>query len=61
VVIGLVRLPKLGMIAGVCAGIAEFTDLDVTLLRIVALLAALATGGATVFVYGILWALTPRD
>lgn len=47
------------MIAGVCAGIADFFGLDVTLVRIVTLLLILF-GGLSIWVYIILWIIVPK-
>lgn len=48
------------MLAGVCAGIAEYFDWDVTLLRIVYVLATIFTAFSGVIVYIILWILMPE-
>jgi phage shock protein C len=47
------------MIAGVCAGLAEFFGLDVSLVRLVAVLMALM-GGHGLLVYAILWIVVPK-
>ena len=47
------------MIAGVCAGLAEFFGLDVSLVRLVAVLMALL-GGHGILVYAILWIVVPK-
>ncbi|HEX7434425.1 MAG TPA: PspC domain-containing protein [Anaerolineaceae bacterium] len=47
------------MIAGVCAGLAEFFGLDVSLVRLVAVLLALL-GGHGLLVYAILWIVVPK-
>lgn len=47
------------MIAGVCAGVADFFGLDVTLVRIVTLLLILF-GGLSIWVYIILWIIVPK-
>lgn len=47
------------MIAGVCAGIAEYFGWEVTLLRIVYALATFFTAFAGVIVYIILWIVMP--
>ena len=57
----LYRLPGQGQILGVCAGIAEYLDIDVTLVRIVTLILAFATGGTLVLVYFILSLVIPVD
>lgn len=48
------------MIAGVCAGIAEYFGWDVTLLRIVYVVASIFTAFAGVIVYIILWIVMPQ-
>ena len=50
----LYRLPASGKVAGVCAGLAEYFEMDVTLLRIIFVVFALASGGFGVLVYLIL-------
>ncbi len=45
-------------IAGVCGGIAEFFDLDPTLVRLLTLLLILF-GGLSIWVYAILWIIVP--
>ena len=47
------------MIAGVCAGIAEYFDVDPTLIRIIFVLLALA-GGPGLLAYLILWVIIPE-
>lgn len=47
------------MIAGVCAGIAEYFGWDSTLLRIVYVLATFFTAFAGVIIYIILWIIMP--
>lgn len=41
----LVRRPELGRIAGVCAGIAEYLDTDVTLVRLAWVILSIVPGG----------------
>ena len=55
----LYRLPKQGKIAGVCAGLAEYFDMDVTLMRVIFVLLLFATGGAMIFIYIILAIILP--
>ncbi len=58
----LYRLPKQGKILGVCAGLAEYFDMDVALIRIVFVILALATGGSAILLYIILAIVMPtRD
>jgi phage shock protein C len=47
-------------IAGVCAGVAEFFDLDVTLVRVVWLL-ALILGGTGLLAYIVGWIVMPEE
>lgn len=55
------RVPKKGQIAGVCAGIAEYFDLDVTIVRIIFVVLALMPGGMMVIIYIILAFILPVD
>lgn len=48
------------VIAGVCGGIAEYFDIDVTLVRLIAV-ALLLPGGLPGFLpYVIMWAIVPQ-
>jgi len=47
-------------IAGVCGGIAEYFDLDSTLVRVVYVLASICTAFSGVWIYIILWILIPK-
>ena len=47
----LYRLPKQGKIAGVCAGLADYFDFDVTLVRVIFVIGGFITGGAAVLLY----------
>jgi phage shock protein C len=65
-VIGRKRLvrPRAGRkIAGVCAGFAEYFDLDVTLVRVVWLIVALMTVyvGVGLLAYPIAWIVMPQE
>jgi len=49
------------MIAGVCAGIAEYFGWDVTLVRVLYVIVSIVSVAFPgIFVYVILWALMPR-
>ncbi len=49
-------------IAGVCAGLAHYYDLDVTLVRIVCIFIALATGVCPgIVTYLIAWIIVPSE
>jgi phage shock protein PspC (stress-responsive transcriptional regulator) len=55
----LYRLPKQGKIFGVCAGLADFFDMDVTLVRVIFVIMAFATGGTAVLLYILLAIVLP--
>lgn len=46
------------IIGGVCGGLAEYFDLDASLIRLIFVVITLA-GGAAIFVYLILWIILP--
>ena len=46
-------------IAGVCGGLAEYSGIDVTIIRILFVVFALA-GGPGLLVYLVLWVVLPR-
>jgi len=54
----LMRSSRDKKVGGVCAGLAEYFDLDPTIVRVVWLLAVLL-GGTGVFAYLILWIVLP--
>jgi len=56
----LYRSKKDSMIAGVCGGIAEYFDVDSTLIRLLTVLFVLL-GGAGVAVYIIAWIVIPKN
>lgn len=56
------RRSKDQMIAGVCAGIAEYLRLDVTLVRVgYVLLSILSAGFPGTLLYIILWLVMPKN
>ncbi len=55
----LYRLPKQGNIFGVCAGLAEYFAIDVTLIRIVFVVLTFVTDGMMVVLYVILALILP--
>jgi phage shock protein PspC (stress-responsive transcriptional regulator) len=57
---GLKRCEKDRMLAGVCAGIANYLDWDVSIIRILLIVIILA-GGIGVPLYVILWVLMPME
>lgn len=50
---------KEGKILGVCAGLADYLDVDVTILRIAFVLGVFA--GLSIFVYPIMALVMPKD
>lgn len=48
-------------IAGVCGGVAEYTGLDASLVRIITLVAFVLGAGSLGVIYLIMWVLVPRD
>lgn len=48
------------MIAGVCGGLAEYFNIDPTLVRIIALILLLPGGLPGLLPYGILWVVVPE-
>ncbi|MEG1611945.1 MAG: PspC domain-containing protein [Alistipes sp.] len=47
------------MIAGVCAGVADFFGLDISLVRVATLL-LIIFGGLSLWVYLVLWIIVPK-
>ena len=56
----LTRVEEGRMIAGVCAGVARYMGLDVTIVRIIFVLLALFAAGG-VLLYLILWLIMPME
>jgi phage shock protein C len=57
----LARSRKGRMVAGVCAGMAEYFGMDVTLLRVIVTVIAVITGGAGALAYLAAWAIIPEE
>jgi phage shock protein C len=57
----LVRSRKGRMVAGVCAGLADYFGMDVTLVRVIVAVAAVITGGVGVLAYLAAWAIIPEE
>lgn len=55
----LYRLPQQGMIAGVAAGFADYFNMDVTVMRLLFVIAAVLTGGGAVIAYVIVALVMP--
>lgn len=49
------------MVAGVCAGVADYLGMDVTLVRVIMAVIAVFTGGAGVLAYLAAWAIIPEE
>ena len=48
-------------LSGVCAGVANYLDLDVTLVRVLWVIVGLCSGGAALLVYLVLWIVLPVE
>jgi phage shock protein C len=57
----LVRSRTGRMIAGVCAGVADYFGVDVTLVRVIVAVVSAVTGGVGVLAYLAAWALIPQE
>ena len=57
----LVRSRKGRMVAGICAGAADYFGWDVTLVRVVVAVVSVLTGGTGVLAYLVAWALIPAE
>ena len=57
----LVRSRTGRMVAGVCAGVAEYFGIDVTLVRVIVAVVAVITGGAGVLAYLVAWVIIPEE
>ena len=49
------------LIGGVCAGIADYFNVDPLVARILAIVFTLASGGLLAVVYGVLWIVVPKE
>ena len=57
----LVRSRKGRMVAGICAGIAGYLGVDVTLVRVIVAVVSVITGGAGVLAYLAAWMIIPSE
>jgi phage shock protein C len=57
----LVRSRKGRMVAGICAGVADYFGIDVTLVRVIVAVISIITGGAGVLAYLVAWAIIPGE
>jgi phage shock protein C len=49
------------MLAGVCAGVADYFGVDVTLVRVIWAVVSVITGGAGVLAYLVAWIIIPDE
>jgi phage shock protein C len=49
-----------GMLGGVCAGVADYLGIDVTLVRLLAVVGAVFGLGSLVIAYVVAWILVPE-
>jgi phage shock protein PspC (stress-responsive transcriptional regulator) len=49
------------MVAGICAGIAEYFGLDVSLVRVIVAVVSVLTGGAGALAYLAAWMIIPDE
>jgi phage shock protein PspC (stress-responsive transcriptional regulator) len=49
------------MVAGICAGIADYSGLDVTLVRVIVAVVSVFTGGTGALAYLATWILLPGE
>jgi phage shock protein C len=57
----LVRSRKNRMVAGICAGAADYFGWDVTLVRVIVAAGSIITGGMGVLAYLAAWAIIPAE
>jgi phage shock protein C len=57
----LVRKRDGRMVAGVCAGLADYLGSDVTVIRVIVAALAVFTGGAGILAYLVAWAIIPEE
>jgi phage shock protein C len=57
----LVRSRNGRMVAGVCAGLADYFGMDVTLVRVIVAVIAVITGGVGILAYLAAWAIIPGE
>jgi phage shock protein C len=57
----LVRSRQDRMVAGICAGAADYFGWDVTLVRVIVAVVSVITGGTGVLAYLAAWAIIPAE
>jgi phage shock protein PspC (stress-responsive transcriptional regulator) len=55
----LTRSPDDRWIAGICGGLAEYTGIDATVIRVILLVATILGAGSLIVIYLICWLLIP--
>jgi phage shock protein PspC (stress-responsive transcriptional regulator) len=49
------------MVAGVCAGLADYSGIDVTIIRLVVVIGSILGFGSLVVAYLVAWVLIPQE
>ena len=57
----LVRSRDGRMLAGVCAGVADYLGFDVTVVRVILAVVSVVTGGAGALAYLVAWIIIPEE
>jgi phage shock protein C len=57
----LVRSRKGRRVAGICAGVADYFGIDVTLVRVIVAVISVITGGAGILAYLVAWVIIPEE
>jgi phage shock protein C len=57
----LVRSRNDRMVAGICAGVAKYFGIDVTVVRVIVAVVCIITGGAGILAYLVAWAIIPEE
>jgi phage shock protein C len=57
----LVRSRNDRMVAGICAGVARYFGIDVTMVRVLVAVVCIITGGAGILAYLVAWVIIPEE
>jgi phage shock protein PspC (stress-responsive transcriptional regulator) len=57
----LVRSRDRRMVAGVCAGLADYSGIDVTIIRLVVVVGSILGFGSLIVAYLVAWVLIPQE
>lgn len=57
----LTRTTRDAPISGVCGGVARYLGVDPTLVRVLAVIAAVVAFPAGLIVYAVMWAIVPKE